>query len=350
MAEETGQSRAAGPPQDEPPRREDIARGISTFLAKVLEQLSRTSWLPAVFLVGNASVLMALQGEQTLSLTAAVQRLMGLEWGALVVLLFAIVICAMVIQGFEFESLRFWEGYYRANWIDGWANWRIRRHGARRARLQGRVEELRLDAFLGVKAQAMNDPRLTSKQLRAWNLKEKIYRGDRLSVKERTQLAKAGDVEWVEDADAHALHAWDRALLQFSEYPEKHRVLPTGLGNALRSAEDGVALLPQEDLEGFMIRHKDRLPATIVAEHDDYRARLDMYCALMLVLGLLAMVSVICFSGHSTDLFWRVVVPVGYPVGVWICYRAAVASARGYGQALRETSNWISGHPVPIGN
>ena len=80
-------------------------------------------------------------------------------------------------------------------------------------------------------------------------------------------------------------------------------MLPTRLGNVIAAAEDQVRLGPEEDLEGFMIRHADILPATIVAEHSAYRKRLEMYCGLMFVLLALALLSVLTFGGSTTRSF-----------------------------------------------
>ena len=90
-----------------------------------------------------------------------------------------------------------------------------------------------------------------------------------------------------------------------------------------------------------MIRHIDELPKTIVGEHSAYRRRLEMYCGLMFVLGSLALLAVACLWGYTTDIGWRVAVPAAYAGAVWICYKAAVASALGFGQALREATGWL---------
>ena len=96
----------------------DISKGVSAFLSGVLEQLSITSWLPSVVLVGNAAVLMTLQGMKQLSLGAAIQALTDLQWGAIIVLILSIIISAVAIQAFEFEGIRFWEGYLRSGLLE----------------------------------------------------------------------------------------------------------------------------------------------------------------------------------------------------------------------------------------
>ena len=82
-----------------------MAEGICAFLARVLDQLSVTPWLPAVFFDGNSAVLLV-QGEESLSLPNAIASLIDLEWGAVLVSIFVVIIFVMVIQAFEFESLQ----------------------------------------------------------------------------------------------------------------------------------------------------------------------------------------------------------------------------------------------------
>jgi hypothetical protein len=80
------------------PNGDDVSKGLSAFLSSVLDQLSVTSWLPSVFLVGNAAVLLTLQGQGNLNLGAALKNLASLEWGAIVVLILSVTIGAIVIH------------------------------------------------------------------------------------------------------------------------------------------------------------------------------------------------------------------------------------------------------------
>ena len=85
------------------------------------------------------------------------------------------------------------------------------------------------------------------------------------------------------------MHDWDIAKLKIAEYPRPHRILPTRLGNVMRAAEDRVKLGPGEDLEGFMMRHIDELPAGIVSENTRHTGNgLEMYCGLNVFLAALA--------------------------------------------------------------
>ena len=325
------------------PTAEQVADGVSAFLARVLDQLSITSWLPSLFLVGNVAILLAFQGKDRLDLAGAIQALVDLRWGALVVLLFALIIVAIVIQAFEFENLRFWEGYWRSRPFRAWGQRRIRSAERKRAELARRHQELERAAFDGARRNALDQSATNQEQMAMWNAFEKVIHGRPLFDEEVSVADEAAvKLEWPLSADPVLLHELDIVRLKLEEYPEAHRLLPTRLGNVMRAAEDCVELGPEEDLEGFMIRHMDTLPRTVVAEHGAYRRRLEMYCSLMFALVAPSAISVFCLWGHSQDLAWRVALPTAYLLAVPVSYRAAKASALGFGQALREASRRVA--------
>lgn len=328
-------------PATNAPTPDRVAEGISAFLARVLDQLSITAWLPAVFLVGNAAVLLTLQGKPTLNLAGAIQSLVDLRWGAIIILIFAIIIFAMVIQAFEFESLRFWEGYVRSPWLRQWAARRIKAVQRVRAQLETECQHLHEAAFDAARQSALDDPAITTSDIAKWNAMEKVIHGRTLDNGEELIADAAVTLDWPSHADPVALHAWEIAKLKLAEYPSSHRLLPTRLGNVMRASEDDVNLRPGEDLEGFMIRHLDKLPRAVVHEHAAYRRRLEMYCGLTFVLAALALLSVGCLWGYTQDWAWRAAVPALYSCAVFVSYRAAIASALGFGQALREANRCI---------
>ena len=324
------------------PSLEQRAEGISAFLARVFDQLSLTAWLPAVFFVGNAAVLLGLHGDGKLDLVATIQELAELEWGAIIVLLFAVIISAMVIQAFEFENLRLWEGYLRWRRLDGYTRRRIRVFQRRMSELNQKSEQQQQAAFDDARRRALDQPSTTDDQRAMWNALEKVIHGRQLGDGEDAVADRAAvELDWPTYADPVLLHSWTITDLKLAELPDAHRVMPTRLGNVMRVAEDQVILADDEDLEGFMIRHLDELPRTITTEHASFRRRLEMYCALMFVLVALAVLSVVCLWGFTEDLAWRLATPAIYAAAVWVSYKAAVASALGFGQALKEANSWI---------
>lgn len=344
-------STRSDPPEQSPSKQqsspERVANGISAFLARVLDQLSVSSWLPAVFFVGNAAILLVLKNKDQLDVSVAIRQLVELEWGALVVLLFAVIIVATVIQAFEFESLRFWEGYFRSALSRRWADRRITRYQSKIRDLEKELQERRLAAFDSARRRALSRETPAARTLAHWNAMEKVIHGWDLDDGEEDIADEAAlTLHWPSHADPTLLHAWDVTRLKRQEFPSPHRVMPTRLGNVMRMAEDHVQLGVDEDLEGFMIRHLDELPPTIVSEHAAYQRRLEMYCGLMFVLCALCALSAVCLWHHSGDIVWRIVVPMAYALAVLISYKAAIASALGFGQALKEANAWVQGHEV----
>ena len=332
----TDTSKPAGPSP------EQVGEGISAFLGRVLDQLSITCWLPAVFFVGNTAVLLVLRGKKRLVLSDAVQDLVALRWGALVVLVFAVIIVAMVIQAFEFENLRYWEGYLRSAAGQRWSALRIGSFQQKLEKLEMAFVKQRLDAFDDARRRALDNNAAKSSERAMWNAMEKVLHGRELDDGEELVADQAAiHLNWPSRGDPSKLHVWDVTRLKLAEFPESHRVLPTRLGNVMRAAEDHVVLGSGEDLEGFMIRHMDELPKTIVAEYAAYRRRLEMYCELMFVLGSLGFISVSCLWGYTSDIGWRIFVPGLYVGAVWVSYKAAIASALGFGQALKEATKWL---------
>jgi hypothetical protein len=325
---------------------QSVTTGISGFIARVLEQLSLSSWLPAIVFVGNAALLFALHGKKSIDIVGAVRDLIQLNWGILIVLLFALVITAVITQAFEFETIRLMEGYVdtRSNALVRPVLHRIRRHQTKRAQLEASITRARRTAIANARRRAMGDDLATEEDLRNLEVYEYLIFNKDIPEQLMPYVADANDFEWKERADAADLYVLDAMEARFNSYPAAHRVLPTRLGNVLRAAEDTVPLDADEDLEGFILRHNDLLPSTIRSEHAEYRSRLEMYCGLALILVALTGLAGGTLWGYTDEWGWRVVIPAVFLALTWVSYQAAVASASGYGQALKEASGWVEQH------
>ena len=54
-------------------------------------------------------------------------------------------------------------------------------------------------------------------------------------------------------------------------------------------------------------------------------------------------ISIVCLWGFERDLGWRIAVPECFSLAaIWLAYKAAIASALGFGQALKEASAWLA--------
>jgi hypothetical protein len=66
-----------------------------------------------------------------------------------------------------------------------------------------------------------------------------------------------------------------------------------------------------------------------------------MYCSLVLVFLILAVLAVATLTGLRSDVPASAAVTVLYLGLSWVAYQSAVASARGYGQALLEINRFV---------
>lgn len=320
------------------------AEGISQFMAKVLDQLSVSAWLPGAMLVGNLAVLIQLHRQHDLNVAEAIVALTKSAWGILIVILFAVVLATMVAQAFAFEGIRLLEGYWGGTRLTSWLIiLRTRRHYNRLFRIDQRLDKYKERAF-DVAAKAM---------LRA-NIKRTVIAVYENQILGRPQeldhsdadIEEALKLEWEMFCPPSWIRRIDALDSMASQYPEPHRILPTRLGNILRAAEDSLRKSSQTDLESFVLRNYDQLPAVLRTQHDQFRTRLDMYCILVFVfLALAALAPALLIQGSGGWFAILIAAPI-YLLLSWISYQAAIASAGGYGDALRTIDRTLSSSPT----
>jgi hypothetical protein len=101
------------------------------------------------------------------------------------------------------------------------------------------------------------------------------------------EMRTARALDWRVLADACDLARLDAASDALMNYPEKHRILPTRLGNTLRAAED-LAFETASLSTAKLLNRFDQLPAALQQDHDRHRRRMYMSCSLVAVFGFLA--------------------------------------------------------------
>lgn len=313
------------------------AQGISHFLAKVLDQLSLSAWLPAVVLVASIAVMVELHAKKSLNIAPAIQVISETKpVGLLVILLFGVVVAAVLTQSFAFELIRLWEGYWGATaLVLPLLRLRVRRHRKRAEKARRRLEE-RKAAALGSALEALRSfAVLTETQIRVvkW-----LAEGADRSEKPASGFADrrmARRIQWREHASPALMDSEDRWRARLENYPSASRILPTRLGNALRAREDRITDAGRS-LEGLVMRRYQTIPPRLLTRHDQFRDRLEMYCVLITVFIFLAVAAVPLLAPCGGYLLASAGGFVLFGAFAVISYAAAVSSAGGYGAVLAQ--------------
>lgn len=330
---------------------------ISQLLAKILNQLSLSAWLPSAALVLIVAFILVLGANlqptaPTSPETGAVVTHRPRSWtfgdvisqtfasightsfGAITLLILIIVVATMITQAFSFEAIRFLEGYWGVNpFIDRLAGKLCTWHQDRHASLLGQHARLQAETWKQVRLGARKAK--FSKEMIA-HLKQTVlgtYAEEPLSAEERATVA---DFDWQARVDAGTLRLLRNVEKRLTDYPrEGSYVMATRLGNVLRRHEVETG---EKDIETLVERIYHLLPFDMRLSHDEQRARLDLYCSMVFVLWLSALVAFARFgwwSWHYTASF-----AVASIIGSLIAYRAAIASARYYGALLEGIAEW----------
>ncbi len=338
---------------------------VSQLFARVLSQLSLSAWLPAAGLVMILLFVFELAGQITLGFPQAVigtfRRLSNIQLGGLTLIVIAIVVTTMLSQAFSFGAIRRLEGYWGASKFAlilarKGSNWqsRVRRglskqhdraiqaawvqvHQAIRSTQRGGLSKDREKSVLESPLAKLETPPKFTAAMTA-KLKERIVgvaASRRLSA---DQALTVRGFDWEAYVDRETLHTLRSAENRLRDFPQSaSHVMPTRLGNVLRRAEDATG---QEDVEQFVERVFDRLPFSLQLSHDQERSRLDLYCAMVFILWFAVVPASLAFVPLWQA--WPACVLVAV-AGSWICYSAALASARHYGAILIAIAEHVEG-------
>lgn len=349
------------------------SQGLSSLAARILDQLSITSWVPSAVLVLALALLGNLVANDG-GARAAMVSLLSMGFGQLAAVFITVAVATVLTQAFEFESIRLLEGYWGVDGVAARLANRSRAHYRRRfAGLHRAAEEIRgaaaNSAVAELRRRAFDGHEVTSTALEKYA--DAVFRastqwrgvdrrlGGKLRRRHReTQFALADlsdDHRNIADAATWEMWADPDLVARFSLHAkalrsmplQPHRVLPTRLGNVLRSYEDRVAPPGSMEVERFVQRRVHEIPAPLLVEHDQFRGRLDLYCSLVLVSVIVALAGLLLAPvARGSAAIWF----VSWLSMSGLSYRAAVASAHGYGSVLLSIKEQLGADvsaPVP---
>jgi hypothetical protein len=309
----------------------DTLEGLSAFVARVLDQLSISAWLPSAFLTVAGAFLLQFRAQRSLNLAMAAADLTKHPPTVLILAVPVLVSTALVTQAFSFEAIRILEGYWRPGVASPVRYLMIRWHVHRKSSLQARRLKAREKAFSHARPRLLKGgmPHELVNALEAKSL------GTQLPPLTPEQEVRFQKMNWRSMCNAWELARIDHLLTAERYYPENSRILPTRLGNLMRATEDKLRHAGQ-DLEGYALRQSGLVSDRVQQQHDQFRARLDMYCILVFVSGLLAVLTPALLLGRSINIWAILAVAAGFALVGFSSYQAAIASAKGYCVALKE--------------
>lgn len=303
--------------------------GVSAFVAKVLDQLSLSAWLPGTFFAVSVTVLAKFQDRGDINLGAVISDVSKNWVTVLVWTVPVLLLSVLVIQASSFAAIQFLEGYGAARGPGRWCRTGlIRWQAGRLERLEKRIGGVRRRAFDDSVDRWKGEAPEVLMALRA-----AAYGLGEMKLNEEHEK-RLGKLKWETECAPWRMARLAEMEERLKEFPAPHRLLPTPLGNVLRATEDGLTHA-RGDVSQFALRRRFLLPPRVQLQHDQFRARLDMYATLCVVSALLAVLSAVLLVWGDVDRRQVVLVAAMFVAFAVVAYRAAVASARGYCTILR---------------
>ena len=311
------------------------ADGLSAFIARVLDQLTLSAWLPAAVLSASLAVLLQFRSAKSANVLRAVGALTANPVRVLVIMIPLLVLATVVTQAFSFEAIRTLEGYWRRRGLPSGARTiMIRWHFYRKGSINERLRSAYRNALDAIKIE-ISPGKVSETVFNAFR-KEMTGEEDQesLSDQEMLELAKFMD-SWRSYCQPWDLAKIDQLLKDQALYPEDDRILPTKLGNMMRATEDNLQSA-KDDVEGFVLRRYALASRLVQLQHDQFRNRLEMYCTMVFVSVSLALLAPAILIGSGIGALAIGVVSGGFIALCAASYSAAIASAGGYCAALKE--------------
>ncbi len=289
----------------------DAAVGLGSRIGRYF---SVVSVLPALFLVvWSACLITSGAWQHRPDIALMVRRLGGLSLSGAAWLILITILIALFLHPLQLGMVRLLEGYWGSSrFARTLLRWRITHHRKR----FGRFEERKAD--LNDTIERALDNMLTE------------FRGiARPTTLDEDELKTAREMMFETDF-AHRLSGLKAAAATLSHtkarYPQFDRMMPTRLGNALRSAEDAVGKRYELDT----IRTAPHIALVAPENHlnylDDARQQLDTSAKLCVVALLVTLETAVFLLPTG----WWLLLALGPYSLAYIAYRASIAAAGQY--------------------
>ncbi|WIX88983.1 hypothetical protein [Amycolatopsis sp. DG1A-15b] len=297
----------------------DAAVGLGSRIGRYF---SVVSVLPALFLVVWTAALVtseAWRGHPDVALM--VRRLGGLNLSGAAWLILVTILVALFLHPLQLGMTRLLEGYWGSSRLAVFLlRVRITRYRRRRERLEDRQDLL----------QATRDRELD--RLMAAAHRKTLAEGeddpDPAGLPERQlQDAREAMLESPAGQSLSGIHAaWSTIPRAVARYPHVSRMMPTRLGNALRSGEDKAGRQYRLDVVKTAPHIGLVAPQSHLDYIDDARQQLDTSARLCVV----AFVVTVETAGFLVTGGWWLLLALGPYFLAYVAYRASVAAAEQY--------------------
>ena len=311
------------------------AESLSQLLARILNQLSTSAWLPSsilVFLVLLIATTWVANGDVIQGFTKMVQ----VDLPQLALIVGAVIMMTTLTQAFEFGAIQTLEGYWgRGRLGQALAARGVRRFAAKKSELQNRLCDVR-ERLVGQMRARLAEADDVSESDLAIIENDILERPEIGSDQERDS---ARSINWQACVDSSLVRLSRELENALEFYPQQEfDILPTRFGNTMRSYEERGPRDDENRLQGYVERLIDRLPVELRNDHDLHRQRLDLYASLVFVFAAAGLLSAPILAFRSNR--WGLILSIACLAFASLSYRATIAAAKGYGGMLEVIRFW----------
>jgi hypothetical protein len=280
--------------------------------------------------------------------------------GGALLLFAAIIVLTVLTQVFAFDGIQILQGYWGTSNIVEWvakcrsAHFRNQclslreryRKRTKEAWTTSRAEiEDQMDRAKRLGGEAVSPPRWTPEMISYLGA---TLIGDTTSPElTPAQREEARRIPWQHFASSDLLRRQLNLDKRIQDFPDDiSHIMPTKVGNILRAYRDQVRRVAYEDFSGeasvqtFVLEIYGRLPSHLREQYREWRDRLDLYCSMVFVVSIIALVSAAVFGLHHWQYAASAVLVS--LCGILLAYRAAVTTARHYGRLLLTMAKYYS--------